>query len=117
MFDGTECAAYTERWQNINMTVAAKNKPVVVPSSVLRRAGFKRGQELEVEACSGVVTIMPKLMSDELQDERDVHDPKIRAVIRKGHEEFLAGKTRPVAEFLAERAARARKHSRRLPGA
>ena len=56
-------------------------------------------------------------MSDELQDERDVHDPKIRAVIRKGHEEFLAGKTRPVAEFLAERAARARKHSRRLPGA
>jgi bifunctional DNA-binding transcriptional regulator/antitoxin component of YhaV-PrlF toxin-antitoxin module len=100
------------------MTVAVKNKPpVVVPSAVLRRAGFKRGQDLEVKASGGVVTIMPKLTPDELQDEREIRDPKIRAVIRKGHEEFLAGKTRPMEEFFAERAARERKRARRLPGA
>ena len=100
------------------MTIAVKNKPpVVVPPAVLRRAGFKRGQDLEVKASGGVVTIMPKLTPDELQDEREIRDPKIRAAIRKGHEEFLAGKTRPIEEFFAERAARERKRARRLPGA
>jgi bifunctional DNA-binding transcriptional regulator/antitoxin component of YhaV-PrlF toxin-antitoxin module len=44
------------------MTVAVKNKPpVVVPETALRRAGFKRGQELEVRASGGVITILPKL--------------------------------------------------------
>jgi hypothetical protein len=60
---------------------------------------------------------MPKLTPDELQDERDIRDPKIRAAIRKGHQEFLAGKTRPIGQFFAERAARARNGARRLPGA
>jgi bifunctional DNA-binding transcriptional regulator/antitoxin component of YhaV-PrlF toxin-antitoxin module len=88
----------------MSMTVAVKNKPpVVVPPAVLRRAGFKRGQDLEVKASGGVVTIMPKLTPDELRDEREIRDPKIRALIRKGHEEFLAGKTRPIGEFFAER--------------
>jgi hypothetical protein len=36
------------------MTVAVKNKPpVVVPAAALRRAGFKRGQVLEVKAPMG----------------------------------------------------------------
>ena len=96
------------------MTVAVKNKPpVVVPPAALRRAGFKRGQELEVKASGGVVTIVPKLSPDELQDAREIRDPKIRAAIRKGHEEFLAGKTRPIEEFFAERAAAGRKRARR----
>jgi hypothetical protein len=100
------------------MTVALKNKPpVVVPPAVLRRAGFRRGQDLEVRASGGVVTIMPKPTPDELQDEREIRDPKIRAAIRKGHAEFIAGKTRPIGEFFAERAARAPKRPRRLPGA
>jgi hypothetical protein len=60
---------------------------------------------------------MPKLTQDELQDEREIRDRKIRSVIRKGHEEFLAGKIRPIGEFFAERAGRARKRARRLPGA
>ncbi len=44
------------------MTVAVKNnQPVVVPKSALRRAGFKRGQELEVRVSGGAITIIPKL--------------------------------------------------------
>ncbi len=43
------------------MTVALRNKrPVVVPPAVLRRAGFRTGQELEVRASGGVITIVPK---------------------------------------------------------
>jgi antitoxin component of MazEF toxin-antitoxin module len=100
------------------MTVAVKNKPlVVVPPAALRRAGFKSGQELEVKASGGVITIVPKLSADELQDAREIRDPKIRAAIRKGHEEFLAGKTRPIEEFFAERASRVRKRARRHLGA
>ncbi|HXM39705.1 MAG TPA: hypothetical protein VN924_00545 [Bryobacteraceae bacterium] len=33
---------------------------------------------------------MPKLTPDELQDEREIRDPKMRATLRKGYEEFLA---------------------------
>lgn len=46
------------------MTVAVKNDnktPLVVPTSVRRKARFKSGQELEFKASSGVITIMPKL--------------------------------------------------------
>jgi hypothetical protein len=64
-----------------------------------------------------VIAIVPKLQSDELQDEHEIRDPKIRAANRKGHREFLAGKTRPIAEFLAERALRARKRPRGQPEA
>jgi antitoxin component of MazEF toxin-antitoxin module len=43
------------------MTVAVKNKPsVVVPQAALKRAGFKRGQQLEFKASGGVITIVPK---------------------------------------------------------
>jgi bifunctional DNA-binding transcriptional regulator/antitoxin component of YhaV-PrlF toxin-antitoxin module len=46
------------------MTVAVKNNPpVVVPKEALRRAGFKSGQELEVKASRGVISIVPKLPS------------------------------------------------------
>ncbi len=100
------------------MTVTPKIKePLVVPLSVRRRADFKSGQELEFKASSGMVTIVPKLSPDELQDEREIRDPRISAAIRKGHEEFLAGKTRPIQEFLAERALRATRRPRRRPGA
>ena len=100
------------------MTVALKNKaPVVVPPAALRRAGFKSGQELELKADRGAITIVPKLSADELQDEREIRDPKIRAVIAKGYEEFRAGKTRPIGEFFVRRAARSRKRATRHPSA
>ncbi len=48
------------------MTVAVKNKPpVVVPPSALKRAGFKRGQDLEFKASGGVITIVPRSPSGE----------------------------------------------------
>ena len=102
------------------MTVTVKNKtPLVVPLAMRRKAGFKSGQEIEFKASGGVITIVPKLSPDELQDAQEIRDPRIRATIRKGHEEFLAGKTRPIEEFFAERAAQARtrKRVRRSPGA
>ncbi|MGA3095492.1 MAG: hypothetical protein ABSF25_03470 [Bryobacteraceae bacterium] len=92
------------------MTLVVKNKePLVVPAAARRIAGFKGGQELEVKASGGVITIVPKLSPDELQDEREIRDPKIRAAIRKGHEEFLAGRTRPIENFFAARASGPRK--------
>lgn len=113
-------APYTNRTRSAIriMTVTFKIKePLVVPPAIRRKAGFKSGQELEFKASGGVVTIVPKPSPDELQDRREVRDPKISGAIRKGYEEFLAGKTRPIQEFLAERASRARKAARRRPGA
>jgi hypothetical protein len=46
------------------MTVPVKNKPpFIVPPAAIRCAGFKSGQELEVKASGGVITIPPKLPS------------------------------------------------------
>jgi len=64
-----------------------------------------------------VITIVPKLSPNELQDERETRDPKVQAAIRKGYEEFRAGKTRPIEELFAKRVARSRKRARRHPGA
>ena len=48
---------------------------------------------------------MPHQLSpDEEQDEHEIHDPKVRATIRKGYEDFLAGKSRPIEALFAERA-------------
>ena len=100
------------------MTVIIKTKePLVVPASIRRKAGFKSGQAIEFKASGGVITIVPKPSSDELQDRNEVRGPKIRGAIRTGHEEFLAGKTRPIQEFLAERASRVRKPVRGRRGA
>jgi antitoxin component of MazEF toxin-antitoxin module len=61
------------------MTVAVKNKPpVVVPPAALRRAGFTSGQELEVKASDGIITILPKLPVD------DEYTPAERRAIDRG---------------------------------
>jgi bifunctional DNA-binding transcriptional regulator/antitoxin component of YhaV-PrlF toxin-antitoxin module len=99
------------------MTLVVKNnEPLVVPAAARRMAGFKGGQELEVKASGGVITIVPKLSPDELQDEREIRDPEIQAAIRKGHEEFLAGKTRPIEDFFATRVSGPRKRVRPRSG-
>jgi AbrB family looped-hinge helix DNA binding protein len=98
------------------MTVTSKTE-ITVPKSVRRKAGFKPGDRVEFKVSDRTITIVPKLSSDELQDEREIRDPKIRATIRQGYKEFLAGKTRPIEEFFAERAARKARRTRRQPGA
>jgi hypothetical protein len=39
---------------------------------------------------------------DEFEDYLELKDPKIREHIRKSYEDYLAGKSRPAEEFLAE---------------
>ena len=40
--------------------------------------------------------------ADELEDYLELQDPKVRRFIQKSHQEFLAGRTRPAEELLAE---------------
>ena len=40
--------------------------------------------------------------ADELEDYLELQDPKVREHIRKSNEDYLAGRSRPVEEFLAE---------------
>ena len=89
------------------MTVTLKPKTeITVPKSIRRKAGIKPGDRVEFSVSGRVINISPKLSPDELQDEREIRDPKIRGAISKSYEEFLAGKSRPIQELFAERAAR-----------
>jgi len=40
--------------------------------------------------------------ADELEDYLEVHDPKVQAQIERSTAAYLAGKSRPAREFLAE---------------
>ena len=39
---------------------------------------------------------------DEFEDYLEIQDPKVRAIIARGREEYLAGKSRPAEELLRE---------------
>jgi bifunctional DNA-binding transcriptional regulator/antitoxin component of YhaV-PrlF toxin-antitoxin module len=70
------------------ITVAVRNKPpVVVPAAALRRAGFKRGQVLEVRSTDGVVTIVPKPDGEYTPAERRA----IERDVAQSEKEFAAG--------------------------
>jgi len=107
------------------MTVTLKPKTeLTVPKSIRRKAGYQPGDQVEFKVSGRTITIVPKLTPDELEDEREIRDPKIRRVIRQGYREFLAGKTRPAEmlqtelEKIAEKqAAGGRSVSRRRPRA
>lgn len=53
--------------------------------------------------------------ADELQDYLELQDPKVREHIRKSHAEAVAGKSRPLDAFLAERASGKKGHPKRRP--
>jgi hypothetical protein len=73
----TECC-YLEG-ESFLMTVALKNRtPVVVPAAALRRAGFTSGQDLEIKASAGVITILPKSL------EKDEYTQAQRRSIDRG---------------------------------
>ena len=40
--------------------------------------------------------------AEELEDYLELRDPKVQREIQKSNEEYLAGKSRPIEEFLAE---------------
>ena len=54
---------------------------------------------------------------DEFEDYLELQDPKVRAIIRKGHQEYLAGKSRPAEELLRELQQRKRGRATRRKGA
>ena len=94
------------------MAVTLKPKTeITVPKSIRRKAGIKHGDQFEFSVSGRVIKIIPKLSPDELQDEREIRDPKVRAAIRKSTQEFVAGKSRPAEEFFAERASGAKKRN------
>ena len=50
---------------------------------------------------------------DEFEDYLELQDPKVERHIKKSTEEFLAGKSRPAREFLAELESIGKKSSKR----
>lgn len=59
------------------------------------------------------IPVAGMLRADELEDYLELQDPKVRAHIRKSNADYLAGRSRPAEEFLAELHAEGRKRSRR----
>jgi AbrB family looped-hinge helix DNA binding protein len=98
------------------MTVTLKPKAeIIVPKSIRRKAGIKPGDRVEFSVSGRVISIVPKLTPDELQDEREIRDPKIREHIRKSNADYLAGRSRPVSELLSELRAEAPKLRKKRP--
>ena len=60
------------------------------------------------------IPIVGIMGAEELEDYLEVRDPKVREHIRKSHEEYLAGKGRPIEEFLAELATKPSSRRRRV---
>jgi PHD/YefM family antitoxin component YafN of YafNO toxin-antitoxin module len=54
---------------------------------------------------------------DEFEDYLELQDPRVRAIIKKGHQEYLAGKGRPAEELLRELQQRKRGKAARRKGA
>jgi AbrB family looped-hinge helix DNA binding protein len=80
------------------MTVTLKPKTeITVPKSIRRKAGIKPGDRFEFKVSGRVINIIPKLSPDELQDNWEIRDPKVRAAIQRGYHEFVAGETRSIA--------------------
>lgn len=48
------------------------------------------------------IPVIGILNAAELEDYLELRDPKVREHIRKSREDYEAGKSRPLAEFLAE---------------
>lgn len=55
------------------------------------------------------IPVIGIMNADELEDYLKLQDPDVRQQIQQSHAEYLAGKSRPADQFLAERAARKRR--------
>jgi bifunctional DNA-binding transcriptional regulator/antitoxin component of YhaV-PrlF toxin-antitoxin module len=92
------------------LTVTLKTKTeITVPKNILRKAGIKAGDRVEFSVSGRVINITPKLSPGELQDEREIGDPKVRKHIRNSMADYLAGRSRPAKDFLSELRAEAPK--------
>jgi predicted RNase H-like HicB family nuclease len=48
------------------------------------------------------VTLPAAMDADELEDERELRNPEVNRIIEESRKDYLAGRTRPAEEFLAE---------------
>ena len=69
--------------------------------AVIKEKGAPRFVVLDWEVYRKLQDIRDEYL-DELEDEREINDPKIQEIIREGTREYRAGKSRPIEEFLAE---------------
>lgn len=99
------------------MTIILKNKtPLVVPTSVRRRAGFKNGDKLEFKVSGGVITILPKPLEDEYTHaQRDVIDRALAPGLDDIKHGRLQGPFSSHQEFIASLHREARKLSAKKP--
>jgi len=89
------------------MKKAAARKVSVMPitkarvnlGAVVRRVHLNKEYVILEKGGIPVAGIMD---ADELEDYLEIHDPVVQEHIRKSTEEYLAGKSRPAREFLAE---------------
>ncbi len=88
---------------------------ITVPRSIRRKAGIKAGDRFESTASGRVINIVPRLSPDELQDESEIRDPKIRAVIKKATRSSSLQESD--GEIFVAWATRAAKGSKQPPGA
>src|SRR5580658_7310423 len=100
------------------MTVIVKNKtPLVVPTAVRRRAGFKSGDKLEFRVSDGVVTILPKPPGEDTSDEyTHAQREAIDRAVAEGLDDIkhgrLQGPFSSYKEFIASLHREARKLSK-----
>jgi len=102
-----------------------KSKSATVNRIPITKARINLGAVVKRVRLNGEYFILEKdgipivgiMGADELEDYLELQDPKIREHIRKSHAESVAGKSRPVADFLSQRAASTKKHGARRPKA
>ena len=87
------------------MTVNLKKKPpVVVPPAALRRAGFKRGQDLHFKASGGLISILPKAPfadGEYTPAQRRMIDARLKKAIEEVKHGQTAGPFDSVDEMIA----------------
>lgn len=100
------------------MTKTLTSTPIVVPEAVRRKAGLRRGEQLEFRVSGRAITILPKVADDE-------HTPAERRAIDRGvaasekdykegrsygpfetHEAFIASLNEESAKLRAKRKSR-----------
>src|SRR3954451_17116648 len=92
---------------NLRMTVAVKNNnktPLAVPSALRRRAGFKSGEELEIKASAGVITIAPKLPvadGEYTASQRKLIDARLKSALAEVKSGHTAGPFDTAAQMIA----------------
>ena len=78
--------------------------------ALVKRINLKKGYVILEKDGIPVAGIMDY---DEFEDYLELQDPKVERHIKKSTEDFLAGRSRPAREFLAELKATRKKNGKR----